>query len=175
MAEFKVRKKLFEDDPDIRTLDTLTDDEILMIIDRLYMGFLMVNYRDITKIEATYGQNGDEGTLYVKIITETEDGWNGEKPQETQIYGFAIALTYDEELLYTPMNKSVYNEQFLLDNGITHDISEHYLDIKKFYELFSNGFKIWSTTGVIPANPATANYPEWREVKSEMIATINAY
>lgn len=175
MAEFQVRKKFSESDPDIRTLDTLTDDEILMIIDRLYMGFLMVNYRDIIKVEAAYNQNPDEGTLYIKIITETEGGWEGTKPQELQIYGLALALTYDEELLYTPLNKSVYTEQFLLENGITHDISEHYLDVKKFYELFSKTFKIWSTNGIMPVNLATTAYPEWREVKSEMIATINAY
>lgn len=175
MAEFKVRKKLFENDPDIRTLDTLTDDEILMIIDRLCMGFLMVNCRDITKVEATYDPSPDEGALRIKITTITEHGWEGEKPQETEIYGLQFSLTYDEELLYTPMNKAVWTEKGLLDTGITHDISEHWLDVKKFYELFSKTFKIWSTKGTLPVNPATAIYPEWREVKSEIIATINAY
>jgi len=175
MAEFKVRKKLFVEDPDIRTLDTLADDEILMIIDRLYMGFLMVNHRDITKVEATYSPNPDEGTLYIKIITETEGGWNGSKPQETQVYGLAIALTYDEEILYTPTNKSVFNEEWLLTNGVTHDISEHYLDVKKFYELFSKTFKIWSSESIMPPNPENTIYPKWREVKSETITIINAY
>lgn len=175
MAEFKVRKKLFEDDPDIRTLNTLTDDEILMIVDRLCMGFLMVNYRDITKVEAAYHPNPDEGSLLIKITTITEDGWKGEKPQESQVYGLQFALTYDEELLYTPMNKAVFDDNWLLENGITHDITEHLLDIKKFYELFSEGFKIWSTKGTMSVNPATTIYPEWREVKSEIIAAINAY
>jgi hypothetical protein len=175
MAEFNVRKKLFEDDPDIRTLDTLTDDEISMIIDRLCMGFLMVNYREIITVEASYNPIPDQGSLYIKITTITEDGWEDEKAQESQVYGLQFALTYDEELLYTPMNKAVSNEEWLLENGITHDISAHWLDIKKFYELFSNGFKIWSTKGIVPVNPATAIYPEWREVTSEIIATINAY
>lgn len=174
MAEFKVRKKIFEGDPDIRTLDTLTDDEILMIIDCLCLGFLMVNNRDIIKVEASYNSNPDEGTLYIKIVTETEEGWEGEKPQETQTYGLQFGLTYDEELLYTPLNKAVFNEEWLLENGITHDISAHGLDVKKFYDLFSSVFKIWSTTGIIPVNPATTIYPEWREVKSEIIAAIKA-
>lgn len=175
MAEFKVRKKFFDEDPDIRTLDTLTDDEIVQIIDRLCMGFLMVNYRYITKVEAAYHPTPDEGSLFIRITTITDDGWDGEKPQVTEVYGLDFALTYDEELLYTPMNKAVCQEKWLIENGITHDISEHWLNVKKFYELFSNEFKIWSTKGITPMNPATAIYPEWREVKSEIIATINAY
>lgn len=175
MATFKVRKKLFAGDPDIRTLDTLTDDEILKIIDRLCMGFLMVNNRDITKVEASYHDTPDEGSLYIRITTVTEAGWNGEKPQETQVYGLQFDLTYDEELLYTPMNKSVWTEEGLLKNGITHDIAEHWLDIRKFYDLFDKELGIWSTIGILPANTATSIYPEWREVHSEIIDTINAY
>jgi hypothetical protein len=146
-----------------------------MIIDRLCMGFLMVNSRDITKVEASYKPNPDQGNLYIKITTVTENGWEGEKPQELQVYGLNFAITYDEKLLYTPTNKAVFHDEWLLENGITHDISEHFLDIKKFYELFSDTFKIWNTNGILLANPSTAIYPEWREVISKITATINAY
>jgi len=155
-----------------RGLNTLTDDEIVRIIESLYFGYFQVNSREVNKIESSYLAYPGEETLYLRIFTRTHPDWHGELPEEDQIFGTEFNMDEHGEIFYTPMNRSVYTKRGLDERGITHDICVHLFNFNAFYKLLNQEFGIWENERAYPVNVRTVTYPEWRMVDSELIQNL---
>jgi hypothetical protein len=157
----------------IRPLHSLTDIEIMQIVELYAMGVFQVNHRIITAVETKYDENPDESILYFRITTADQDPeTNG---PDIKVSGLTILFDLDQDDLYfMPLNKQVYFETWLISNGITEEFSSHRLSINAVFELFNNKLKLWNRAQEHPVHNYAVRSPDiWRKVQlTDTVAAI---
>jgi hypothetical protein len=149
----------------VRPLHSLTDAELLQIVDLYSEGVFQVNDRIITSIETKYDENPDESILHFRITTESL--YPEKNGPDNKTSGFTILLDVDQQDLYfMPLNKQVYFEAWLNSNGITEEFSSHRLSINTVFEFFKDKLKLWNRTADHPVHNYAVREPyEWRRIQ----------
>lgn len=148
---------------DVRPLHSLTDVELLQIVDLYATGVFEVNSRKMVLVETMYSENPDESTICFRITSEDIDNPNRGK----LISGFLIQFDDNQlDLYFMPLNKMVMEEEWLIKNGITEEFSSHRLGIKSVHKLFNDTLKMWARTPLHPLhNYSNGEQKQWRKVQ----------
>ncbi|MEN0053554.1 MAG: hypothetical protein AAGC65_07785 [Mucilaginibacter sp.] len=153
----------FTYDENVRPLNTLTDDELLKIVDLYAIDMLQVNAQEVIKVETQLHEVPDVSEIYFKITTQHRDD---QTLHPQRVFGFAISFWSEDfdNLRFTPFSQLTYFDSFLNEVGITDHFASHWLSIDKVYKLFHEDLRIWDKTDAHPTIPNTT-IEHWHEVE----------
>ena len=153
----------FKYDDDVRPLQSLTDSELLKIVDLYAISMLQVNKQEVIKVETQGHENPDVSEIYFRITTQHRD-----EPTEhpRRVFGFAVSFWSEDfdNLRFTPFGKLTYYDKALNNFGITDDFASHWLSINQVFNLFKNELKIWNRSPEHLLETVNIN-DEWHEVQ----------
>lgn len=132
----------------IRSLDTITDEEIIGMVD------ILVHCSRLRIDGASYLEDGD--MRYRKIEVKNHQFLSGilfrvtyseEVDSEREVVAFTVEDSIDD-ISIIPVNRSKY-EQWLVDEiGITYDFSILDQSCKKTYMYFAENLQLWNLKGI---------------------------
>ncbi|WCT14386.1 hypothetical protein [Mucilaginibacter jinjuensis] len=141
-------------------LRSISEQQWLKLIKLLTENVLALNSRRLSKIELLYADGGHYPAAYFRLTSVLDEQIDKDSKKEVSGFVFGFNNEWDDDVYIHPLTAQGYQEDWLVENGITSFFTYHEVGVSKLHKFLDQELRIWNANQSVNVWEGIIN--EWR-------------